>query len=892
MPGSSYPEHRRWLTPVVVVGLGLLAGCGGFGSGHRAPVTRWIETDPDGPLDRSGLVVVDTVYRIDPAGAWQPEPGTSGTLRSHGLELDLDGRWGGVVHAVDLDASDVAAVEVSVEHARRVMVDWAREGEQLSPERRVELRISPHAPSRSGPIRLRVADHPAWSGRIVSLRVGVVRPPERRTVTLGPVQAVSERLRPGAVDEIVGRAWKVDLGSDVRNAVAALPGSPLATTLQVPSKAELRFGYGVEARQHTPVTFLVGIDGGDGDPVEVFRAVAGGDREHLWHDAIVDLSGYGGRSVRLVLDTIAEQPLDPAVGLPIWANPQVVAPAVQTRPNVVLISVDTLRADRTSMYGYRLPTTPELDAWAADSAVVFERTVVQAPWTLPSHVSLFTGLESFHHGVNFRRLAPPRLEMMAEYLRRGGYATLAVTGGGFVHPSFGFWQGFDSYRYWSSRYHSEHELDAGIGQAIAWLEANGDQPFFLFFHTFEVHGPYRARQPYYDRLGPAEPRPPEGVIRVMDGPVRAADGFVRSPGFFTLESPEGSDNRRRLGGEDIAMVSRTYDSQIAYTDHRIAELLRQVNRLGPALVVFTSDHGETIGERGDAGHGPLDDANLMVPLAIAFADGRGAGRRIATQVRSTDILPTLLESLGIEPRAEIDGESLLPLLDRQEAAVHRPAWSYNPTMNLGIALRLDDQYKYHFNDTAWQRVAGSESAFDLWLDPMEERPLQDTWDDIEEARRLTAASLEGAMGWRLRLANDSDGAVRLRLESGALQPAKVKILPGASGSVRWRGAGAAEVTVAAGGEVTIALLAAELGSMTVSSPRVAPGSVALTAPSGVERIRRVLTRAGWTEGAADGVRAVLSAELWRVGLREAAAPQPDEDDSELRQRLEALGYVQ
>jgi arylsulfatase A-like enzyme len=871
----------------------LLTGCDGVRSQPLAVVDRWIEDDPDGPLNLAGLVAAEPVLELAPDGAWQPEPGTSATRSGGRLELDLERRWGGVTQAVDLDAADVSVVEVSVDGARGVMLDWAREDEPLSRERRVEIWLPPHRPTRTEPVRVPVAGHRFWSGRIRVLRVGVVRPPEGRgVVVLRGVRALSERIRPEAIADAVGRAWKVDLGGDVRNAVAALPGRPMARLLEVPAGAELRLGYAVEPRQAAAVTFVVDAEREDGTRAELLRATASGGDDPRWRDARVDLSRFQGERVRLVLDTATDEPLDPASGLPMWSSPEVVAPAEQRRPNVVVISIDTLRADRMSMYGYHRATTPELDAWAARSAVVFERAVVQAPWTLPSHVSLFTGLEPFHHGVNFRRPAPPRLEMLAEYLRREGYATAAVTGGGFVHPSFGFWQGFDSYRYWSSRLDSGRELDSGVEQAIAWIDANGDRPFFLFFHTFEVHGPYRARQPYFDQLDRKGPAAPDGVIRVMDGPVSAADGFVRAPGYFTLESPEGATSRRRLGVDDLAMVSRAYDSQVAYTDRRIAALLGRIAQAGPATVVLTSDHGETIGERGDAGHGPLDDANLMVPLAVAFADGRGSGRRIPVQVRSIDILPTLLESLGIEPRGEIDGQSLVPLVDGRVEPAHRPAWSYNPTMNLGIALRLDDQFKYHFNDTAWAPVGGAESLFDLDADPFEETPLDHAWDGLADARRRTGALLGDAVGWRLRLINGSPAELMLRLASGAIQPAKVKILPGAQGSIRWRGSGAAEVTVDAGGELTIALLEAALGVVSISAPPNGGNRVELAEPAAGEVVRRTLTTVGWIDDAGGGAEVLMVAELWAVGDPSDSPAEPDGDDPELRQRLEALGYVQ
>ncbi len=879
--------------PLRAAGLAMMVLCAGCSSDPASvPPTRWIEADPQQIVDRSFFLESETIFEITPSNSdadqWQTWGVRSVEFKGRRAVLTPEGRWAGLSREVDVDASAVAAIEVTASGARQVMVDWAGPDGVFSPQQRVEVKISPHTPATMAPTRLQVADHPLWNGRIRALRVGAVRAASKKTVTFESVRGIAEQVRPERLEELVGQPWKVDVDHEVRNALLGLVGSPVEREVQVPDGGVLRFGFAVEPRQTKAVGFVIAADAGAGSERVIFRKQIEAGGGGAWHDAEVDLSPFSGRLIQLVLRVEADG-LDPRLGFPVWSNPEVVAPAGRRPPNLLVISVDTLRADRLSLYGYDRVTSPGVDRWAAESAVVFDNTVVQAPWTLPSHVSLFTGLEPVHHGINFREQASPSFEMLAEYMRRLGHATVAITGGGFVHPSFGFSQGFDSYRYWSARYRSERELEDGVERALNWLDRNGDRPFFMFFHTFEVHGPYRARQPYYDRLQRDGPEPPNGVVRVMDGPVSAADGFRRSHGFFTLESPEGSDERTRLGEEALPMVSLLYDSQVAYMDAQMARLLAAIEACGPTTVVFTSDHGENIGERGDAGHGPLDDANLMVPLIVAFADGRGAGSRVLSQVRSIDIAPTLLDVFGIAPAAAMDGLSLLPAVDDPSVFHSRPAWSYNPAMNLGIAVRLDNRFKYRFNDTAWSPVFGDDAWFDLEADPWESSVDGVPWSGSEDVRQWTAEALAGAVGWRLRISNRGAEVFSARLSSDALQPAKVKRVPGGGGSVDWRGHGRAKVLVEPGRDLTLSLLATESSPVTVASDSSAEGE--LVPSHGALPVRLALTAEGWLadeDSLRDGEVVV---ELWRVG-QEVAAGQPAEFDPELRERLEALGYLQ
>jgi len=476
------------------------------------------------------------------------------------------------------------------------------------------------------------------------------------------------------------------------------------------------------------------------------RAEPGGG----WREARLDLGRFGGRRVRLRLETDAEgRPFDPRWGFGLWADAVLLRPSERPPPVAVLVSIDTLRADRLSLYGYRRATTPHLDAWARERATVFRRAVAAAPWTLPAHVSMFTGLDAHRHGINHEGGAGPELEMLAEVLQRSGFTTLAVTGGGFVHPSWGFAQGFDSYRYYRDEAGFGDEMRAGIDAALALLEAKGDRPLFLFFHTYEVHNPYRARQPFFDRLSDLD----AGGYLVRGGrrPVLAEEGFLDRRAFTLLH------RGREVLGQDLPftaneLASDLYDSGVAFADEQLARLLGALSAAGlgeRALVVVTSDHGEMIGEHGLVAHLALYEENLLVPLIVSAPDGRGHGREVAAQVRSVDLAPTVLELLGLERRAGIDGVSLARLLDGDRGEVPPVAWSYAAASNYGLAASVRGRVKYIFKNQAWSSAARTEELYDLALDPREQDDLAAGGDQrLGRLRELARVELD-QVGQRL-----------------------------------------------------------------------------------------------------------------------------------------------
>lgn len=324
--------------------------------------------------------------------------------------------------------------------------------------------------------------------------------------------------------------------------------------------------------------------------------------------------------------------------------------ACQAAPrNCVLISIDTLRADHMSCYGYDLPTTPRLDAWA-QTGVRFASVTSSASWTVPAHLTMFTGLEpAVHDCIGYP--SPGRLRdeyvTLAEYFKSIGIRTGAFTGGGFVSGRHGLIQGFDHFTTRGPRF------EENLNDVWRWLNRRPGQPFFLFLHGYNVHHPYAPPPPYNRRY-----------VGDYDGCYDVDDFRPHNP---------------MPGPVDLAYMISQYDGEITLVDDLLSnflERLRISGLLDGTVVVITSDHGEEFAEHGRCDHGhSLYDELVRVPLIIFGPSIRP--RVVEHHVGLIDLLPTLLELFEIEPRAPMQGRNLVPLIaDKQGQAVNRPIYSY------------------------------------------------------------------------------------------------------------------------------------------------------------------------------------------------------------------------
>jgi arylsulfatase A-like enzyme len=331
------------------------------------------------------------------------------------------------------------------------------------------------------------------------------------------------------------------------------------------------------------------------------------------------------------------------------------SPPAQRPSGVLLIVVDTLRADHLGLYGYARPTSPAIDARAARGAV-FERAFASSPWTLPSFASLYTGRQPGAHGAGTRIGGGPRpdyapipaaLPMLSERLRDNGFLTGALVANPFLHPVFGTARGFEQYAYLFRSHLDTPHAGALVDHALRWLSERGEQPFFLMLHLMDPHMPYD---------------PPEGARGRFTTGQRS---YMKLP--FNL--PGNTVPEWLLASEgDRAFVSAAYDEEILGVDQALARLFEALDRdprFERLLVVLTSDHGEELFDHGGFEHGhALHQELLRIPLIVWAKGVRPA--RIATPVSHVDLLPTLLDALGLPLPGDLDGVSLWPLLQGGE----------------------------------------------------------------------------------------------------------------------------------------------------------------------------------------------------------------------------------
>jgi arylsulfatase A-like enzyme len=324
--------------------------------------------------------------------------------------------------------------------------------------------------------------------------------------------------------------------------------------------------------------------------------------------------------------------------------------APSARPNVLLISIDSLRADHLGSYGYRRDTSPAIDALAREG-VLFEHAISSAPWTVPAHMTLLTGLPPEVHGVtSVREKLSPDATSLAEVLQAAGYDTAAFVSGPTVMAQYGFDQGFASYDESMVERRQQHLGESvtspGLTELVngwlhRWRAAGARAPFFVFLHYWDVH---------YDYVPPAE------YARRFD-PDYAGDLDVRR---F-----EGNPRlKASMDPRDLQHLIALYDAEIRFTDDHLARVVATLRALGvldDTIVVVTADHGEEFFDHGQKGHAKtLYDEVLRVPLIVRYPRRVTFGQRVAAQVRLMDVAPTLLGLAGVPAPDGFAGGALSP----------------------------------------------------------------------------------------------------------------------------------------------------------------------------------------------------------------------------------------
>ena len=380
-------------------------------------------------------------------------------------------------------------------------------------------------------------------------------------------------------------------------------------------------------------------------------------------------------------------------------------------PPIVVISIDTLRRDRVGFHGYERDTTPALDRLASES-LVFERAYTTASWTLIAHMSLLTGMQPEQHGVHgTARALFDEIPTLSERLDELGYWSMGFYKPGWLDPRFGYERGFDVYE--------AHESveEAGEHVAAALASRPAERPFFLFVHLFDVHNgplargaPYAVGEPWDSMFVPDARARLEG----FDAP-RA---FLEDASFVTPAQHEA--------------IVALYDGGVRKVDDHLGQWFdawRAEGWFDDALIVVTSDHGESLLDHGDAygGHGGQYEEALRVPLVMRMPGAAEAGRvdGLRSQV---DLVPTLIRGLELEPDERLTGVSLLAPADPE-----RLIWAQRPDTGLEVLLRGN------WKVLSWPEEPRKLRGYDLQRDPDEREAVRAKdaarWAEVEALRR-------------------------------------------------------------------------------------------------------------------------------------------------------------
>jgi arylsulfatase A-like enzyme len=511
-------------------------------------------------------------------------------------------------------------------------------------------------------------------------------------------------------------ASPVDLAGDERKALAAPAPAEFRYRLRVPDAAFLTFSLGIVAtgaQTSGSNRMRFAVKGGEKAADEVlFDREIHVSRRDRWLPQSVDLRRFAGREIWLVFQTSV--PGDDGAEGPLPFAGVFGEPILHTRGGyrasrgVVLVSIDTLRRDHASLYGYRRRTTPGLEALARES-VVFEDAVSTSSWTLPAHASLLTSTHPSVHGATSSKVAlSPEWPGLPRLLKEQGFFTQAFTTHVYLSKDYGFGEGFDSLLYLP-----ETRAEEVTDRAVRFLEARGDADFFLFLHYYDPHWHYDPPAPYDRAFDPAYQGKATGIW--WD---------------FKELDPASIDPK------DLHHIRALYDGEILYTDRQVQRLVQEMKRIGVfdnSLLVVTSDHGEEFLDHGQWEHQKtLYEEQLRVPLLIKFPEGaKVPPRRVREQVSLVDVAPTVLEALGAARPGTFEGRSLLGEAGREEA------WAETEHT-------LDGSHK-----VAVRRGASSEKAIFTVKDGRVSIELFDLGRDAKEASALDPAVSRAALEARL-----------------------------------------------------------------------------------------------------------------------------------------------
>jgi arylsulfatase A-like enzyme len=598
--------------------------------------------------------------------------------------------------------------------------------------------------------------------------------PTDGTNDLVAIASIKVIPRKAAFPDPAGRLF-LGKRDEYRDALYTHSPSAITFAAPVPPAGRLHFAAGV-TEKGVPVTFRV-LAEGSASPLYA-KTLA--DPE-IWEDADIDLSAYAGKKIRLTFQTDAAR--KGAVGL--WANPLLTTRAPKSRPNVLVYMIDTLRPDHSSLYGYARNTTPFLKK-LGESGIVFDDCQAQATWTKPSTASLLTSLYSFTHAiVNDYDTIPSGATTMAAQMRAAGYVTASLIANPFAGRITGLQRGFDYLSDWAVvQRHRKDAVDRGTDSAAVnqvvfpWLDHHHDEPFFLYVHTTDPHAPYRPPAEFEAKF--ANPKETPAFNHEYEE-FRDASQYGGGAVFTrAMCRKKGIDP-----DQFIQQAMDRYDGEILHNDHSLEMLagkLKQLGILDNTLIVVVSDHGEEFWEHGWTAHGHTLYQELTHCVLVLWNPKIfRTPRRIAEPAQLIDVMPTVLDLLGLKVPDVAQGQSLAPLafgrpfqrrglvMSSRFAHPGPPSSVSVPENHTNTLALLDSNWKLIYRDKAKQAGINRVELYDRRSDRGDKKNVaalhpKEVEERMAEINRWIAAQtrIRGALGKGEKSALDPHTLEQLR----------------------------------------------------------------------------------------------------------------------------------
>lgn len=435
---------------------------------------------------------------------------------------------------------------------------------------------------------------------------------------------------------------------------------------------------------------------------------------------------------------------------------------VPAPPNVLLISIDMLRPDHLSCYGYAKTTSPNIDRMAAEG-VLFENHISSSSWTLPAHAAMFTSLPDSLHGCTDtdKRLCE-RAVTLAQRFASSGYATAGFFSGPYLHPAFGLGRGFQTYvdccsnkeeldseppSKWAmdedamKKSHQDVTSPRVFAAVQGWLAKREEKPFFMFVHLWDTHFDFVPPPPYDKQFDPDY------------------TGKITGEGFFFNPAINAQMDKR-----DLDHILALYDGEIAWTDSFVGKIRDELSKAGlleNTVIAITSDHGTEFFEHGDKGHRKtLFDEVIRIPLVLRYPAKLPRQMRVEEQSRMIDLGPTLLALAGAQPPTDMMGESLRDYVEKKPDVRHRRAVS--ELQSVGRNMRAVRTLPWKFIDDIGRDTF---YYYDLKTDAGEQKRLHEP--ESEQCKKLQNGYLEEAKAMEDFIAHHADTCIG---ESSASSP--------------------------------------------------------------------------------------------------------------------------